>query len=98
MLCLRKADLRQLRQKLRSQINGAKLACLMLLLFMVHQDVTFGPTVTMLRDGTDFCMQGHLGKAALFPGAPFRVVWYVVPGLLRSDVLRACSSQKDPVP
>lgn len=70
----------QLQQQLRSQINGAKPACLMLLLFMVHQDVAFGLTVTIIKGWhTDFSMQGHSGN----PQACCVVIWYLILGLLR---------------
>lgn len=52
----------------------------MLLLFMVHQDVAFGLTVTIIKGWhTDFSMQGHSGN----PQACCVVIWYLILGLLR---------------
>lgn len=81
MLCFENRLTAQLQQQLRSQINGAKPACLMLLLFMVHQDVAFGLTVTIIEGWhTDFSMQGHSGN----PQTCCIVIWYLILGLLRS--------------
>lgn len=57
----------------------------MLLLFMVHQDVAFGLTVTITKGWhTDFSMQGHSGN----PQAYYVVIWYFILGLLRCDIRR----------
>lgn len=47
----------------------------------------FRLTVTIVRNGTDFSMEGHPGS--LIPISPlYRVTWCFAPLLLRSDIMR----------